>query len=982
MKDFKLLSILNNHNTNDDEKWFFKNANIKKRNLLRALLYDENTDARKSVHKLRRICTVQEIIVIENIINHLKKANNDDEVNVLVQNLFPKKPIIINHYRPLKALDLKRTLGLVSAYAEQNKETLKFFLENIFIINECILKKDFNKCENHINEVLEKCGYSAFLIRKIILINELTHYSSSVDSHYTKNFIDEHNANGINSLLSSIQQCYQPDLDYFSLKKSLMKYTSADSFLSSMIRIPFKHRSKESELCTNLYNNLSSSLIDALIYIYLNDDLYDIDSLSGINWFVNIIDSYKVNKTDICEFYIDYFLEEKELSDIESIFYRHSSAWYEVKDIKSYKLFLDFFNDSPDSTYLDFNDDSMLLILEKYVKKHNLSTLISEISTSNSDNSNYFTDMINEGYVTKSAMFNYTTFVTNGMWMLSDKHLFLLMEQTSDLPRTIDSEKIQIMADASPNLLSKIIYYMLISRKTNNDEHGFLLRKMIQGITIEKFGSNLITLLEYFNELSPTVALYTYEVLTEDCLALMPFLIDSAFMITETRANLHNWRAEHSSTELRNRYYEMAKTLRIEHQINEIRNEIDDHRIYVDITRFNEWLFNELYINLNSAIISSVHSSLSNSESPLLLDYIDIIYRQFCTNSVFGITSYLGRRIRHGTFKGHAFSSINSALEEEFPFLVDSPFLHTWLKWKSEYEDRIDYIINEKLHIKTDTKMNGLIKPTIYDGSFKEAIAKDCIEYLIKDYEDNDGNGLISIIDEYCWNLITINLLEINNFFQKERFEIIEIAKNNLLDKAEIFLLENNIETLKPFSLDFQRKIDDKYKKINDWFQKPSSVSPKVLLSLLFTVVVKQVKETYKNFRCKEEINIVNDIEFIGSRFLCVYDALFVVIYNAAKHGKENSYLSSHISYDLRSQLIDFELVSEIKDKDTESEINQRLHISGDEDIETAQLIENNSGIKKLYNLDRYDEYFTLSKIKCYDRKVHVSFNYWIKNNV
>ena len=109
---------------------------------------------------------------------------------------------------------------------------------------------------------------------------------------------------------------------------------------------------------------------------------------------------------------------------------------------------------------------------------------------------------------------------------------------------------------------------------------------------------------------------------------------------------------------------------------------------------------------------------------------------------------------------------------------------------------------------------------------------------------------------------------------------------------------------------------------------------------------------------------------------------MFVVIYNAAKHGKENSYLSSHISYDLRSQLIDFELVSEIKDKDTESEINQRLHISGDEDIETAQLIENNSGIKKLYNLDRYDEYFTLSKIKCYDRKVHVSFNYWIKNNV
>uniref|UniRef100_UPI002630B7DA hypothetical protein n=1 Tax=Clostridium sp. TaxID=1506 RepID=UPI002630B7DA len=670
------------------------------------------------------------------------------------------------------------------------------------------------------------------------------------------------------------------------------------------------------------------------------------------------------------------------LSEIESIFYRQSSAWFEAQGIKTYKLFLDFFNDSPDSNYLDFNDNSMLSILKKYVRKNNLSLLISEISTSNSDKNTYFTDIINEGYVTKSAMFNYEVFVTNGDWILSDKHLFLLMERTYDLPRTINSKKVQNMADGSKNLVSKIIYYMLISKKTQNDEHGFLLRKMIQNITINMFESNLINLLEYFNELSPTVALYTYEILTEDCLALMPFLIDSAFMITETRADLHNWRGKHSSVEDRNRYFEMSKTLRIEHQISKIRNEIDDHRIYVDITRFNEWLFNEQYINLNSAIITLVNQNLSKFESPQLLDYIDIIYRQFCTNSVFGITSYLGRRIRHGTFKGHAFSSINSDLEEKFNFLIDSPFLHTWKKWKSIYEERIDYVINEKLHIETVDKKNGLIKPTIYDGSSKEKVARDCIETLIKDYEINDGNSCISIIDEYCWNLITINLREINIFFQKEKFDIIELAKNNLLDKAETFISENNIKTIKPFNLEFQRTIDDKYKKVNDWFQRPTSVAPKVLLSLLFTVVVKQVKETYKNFRCEEEIFIANDIEFIGSSFLCIYDALFVVIYNAAKHGKENSCLSSHISYDLRSQLIEFEIISDLKDSDIESEINSRLQISSDEDIETAQLTENNSGIKKLYNLDRYDDYFTLNRIECNKRKVHVSFSYRIKTNV
>lgn len=982
MENFEITSTLNIFNISDDEKWFFKNADVKKRNLLRAVLYDNNTNIRKAIHKLRQLCTVQEIIVIENILNKFKTIENEVEVDINIQDLFPEKPIIRNHYPFLKPLDLKRTLGLVSAYANNNKKILEFFLEGISNINKHILRKEFSQCEIHINQIIEKCGYSAFLIRKILLINELIEYSDSFNDNYTQEFIEKYNPKGANSLLSSIQQCYQPELDYFSLKQSLMRYTSTDSFLSSMVRIPFKHRSNESDLFNNLYNNLSSSLIDALIYISLNEDLYNIYSLNGIRWFIDLINASQVNINDISKFYIDYFSKENEISEIESIFYRQSSAWYEVEEVRSYKLFLDFFNDSPDSSYLDFDDKSMLSLLEYYVSRNCLLSLVSEVCILNDSKENYFIEIINKGYITKSAVFNYKTFMTNGNWVLSDEHLFLLMEKTSDLPRTIDSKKIQTMADNSSNLLSKIVYYMLISKKTNNDEHGFLLRKMIQGITIERFESNIIKLLEYFNELSPTVALYTYEILTEDCLALMPFLIDSAFMITEARANLHNWRGEHSSIEDKYRYFEMAKTLRIEHQISKIRNEIDDHRIYVDITRFNEWLFNEPYINLNSTIIAIVNQNLSKFESPQLLDCIDIIYRQFCTNSVFGITSYLGRRIRHGTFKGHAFSSINSDLEEVFPFLVNTPFLQTWKKWKSIYEERIDYIINEKLHIETTDKKNGLIKPTVYDNSSKEKIAKDCIEILIRDYEFNDGNGCISIVDEYCWNLITINLREINIFFQREKFEIIELAKINLLDKAECYILENNVEIMQPFSLHFQRAIDDKYKKINDWFQRPTSVAPKVLLSLLFTVVVKQVKETYKEFQCEEEILIANDLEFIGSSFLCIYDALFVVIYNAAKHGKENSCLFSDISYDLESQVINFEIISVIKDTDIESDINTRLQISSDEDIETAQLIENNSGVKKLYNLDRYDEYFTLNKIECCERKVYVSFSYRIKTNV
>lgn len=983
MNCLNISFIIETRPINNDEKWFFKNANIKKRNLLRALLYDDNTDIRKSILKLRQICTVKEIIIIENIINRNKTLENKIEIDSMIQELFPSSPVIYNHHPNLEPLSLKRTLGLISGYAYQNKEILKLFIENLFNINSCILKRDFIQCDTYIKEIIDKCGYSSALIRKIVLINELANQSEVDVGLYTHDFVQKYNTDGINIFLSSLQQCYQPEVDYFTLKKSLMRYTAVDSYLSSMIRFTHNHRPKKMELLKNLHYSLSSSLIDALIYIKSNEDLYNIDSLNGIKWFIDLFNSYQLTLDDISKFYLDYYSKNKEIDEIESIFFKQSSAWFDIDGIKPYRLLLDFFNDSPDSSYLDFNDTLMLSALDSYVKDNELTQLVSETGIlTNKIESTNFIKLISKGYATKSAIFNYKVFTDHEKWMPSTRHLFLIMERTSDLPRTIDSRKINIMADNTKDIESKIIYYILISKKTQNDEHGFLLRKMIQRITTDRFEKNLISLLDFFHKISSTVALYTYEVLSEDCLALMPLLIDSAHMITDVRADLHDWRGKHSVIEDRDSYFKMAKTLRIEHQISKIRNKIDDNRIYVDITRFNEWLFNEAYRDLNNAIMVLAHQSLSKFESPQLLDFINIIYSEFCTNSVFGITSYLGRRIRHGTFKGHAFSSINSYFEGEYPFLKESEFSNTWVKWKSIYEKKVDNIIMEKLHIESDDKKYGLIKPTIYDNSSKEKVAKNCIETLIKDYEINEGNGSISIIDEYCWNLITINLREINIFFQKEKQEVIDLAKLHLLEEAESFISENNIQTNKPFSLDFHRHINDKYKKINDWFQRPSSVAPQVLLSLLYTVVVKQVKETYKYFRCNEEIFITNDINLMGSSFLCIYDALYVVIYNAAKHGNRSSDLISHISYNPGDKLISFKFNSRINDSDDELEVNNRLRISSDEDIENAQLVENNSGIKKLYNLDRYDDYFTLNQIECYDRKVYASFTYRIKTNV
>ncbi|MBF4343560.1 hypothetical protein EAY39_23025, partial [Vibrio anguillarum] len=68
---------------------------------------------------------------------------------------------------------------------------------------------------------------------------------------------------------------------------------------------------------------------------------------------------------------------------------------------------------------------------------------------------------------------------------------------------------------------------------------------------------------------------------------------------------------------------------------------------------------------------------------------------------------------------------------------------------------------------------------------------------------------------------------------------------------------------------------------------------------------------------------------------------------------------------------------SEICDTSNEDSIVDLLTVSlDDDDIDQAQTVENLSGIKKLYHLDKYDENFEIINIECVKRKVCIEMIY------
>ncbi|MEK5756846.1 hypothetical protein VXE24_17215, partial [Acinetobacter variabilis] len=91
-----------------------------------------------------------------------------------------------------------------------------------------------------------------------------------------------------------------------------------------------------------------------------------------------------------------------------------------------------------------------------------------------------------------------------------------------------------------------------------------------------------------------------------------------------------NWMGEHTGDR---QYNDRARTLWIDHQINKIRNEIDDNRIYVDAVRFNEWISDEILRDFNSCLTSlSQNGLLEFYDSPQLTQLIERTYKEFCSN--------------------------------------------------------------------------------------------------------------------------------------------------------------------------------------------------------------------------------------------------------------------------------------------------------------------------------------------------------------
>jgi len=934
------------------------------KNKVRAILSSDAKTALSLLNQLRVDKSPSQLMQID-----LALQSYVVNVSSLIPDAFPVDPQTSEHYHRLDSTSLKTELGLISLLVRRHSQELSKLLVVAKRFNNSLLNHDFIKCSKIIGEWRSEFGYSNFLLRKACLIRV---WGQDFEMPEVELLLKDCGVESNNIFVSTLINCYKEEQDYFGLKKSIMGLPSrglGNKYTRDICRLPFQPIAKdEQDLAQLLQSNRQSSLIDAIIIAKINlhlagDYFRDEPHMLAV---LNQLNSCSGTLDEVSSLFVTGE------TDGEFNFYKRSSGWLEIQELVPYRTLLDNFYDAPDSSHIDLSETTLRTI-EKWVDCTELQTLATK-SNFTTHNIPHLKILEDSGSMTRSALFNYLLHISQGFTQVEENDLFNLMGVTRDLAKTANPLHLSNLAKLSTSKYTKLILYFLIARRSKNERDNHLLRKVLQDVVRENHNCNLVDFFVEISSRSKAVAEYAYEVCTEDFIAKLFDLINSAAEITETRAALHKWMGHFTGEKV---YLDRARILLIDHQLNKIRNEIDDNRIYVDSARFAEWINDEIMRDLNGIFASMGHKSgLMESEDPQLIKIVEICYLAFCSNNIFGIASYLGRRIRHGTFKGHLFSSVVAITRNpKYRYLLsDLGTLNRWNNWKSRYEEKIDKIIKERLHIESATKRDGLVKPATLNQSKTEILAS-CARLLRRDFIDTKSSlGSVALITEYCWRLAEYDLKNINSFLKNKKADLID---RDLLQelKASVPIWHTDIAT--EFCRDITKSIDDKLQSMYTWFKRPINVSPKASLSLLYKAVVEEVRESFGDFSTDTDFEEYDDIEIYGGAYHILYDSFYVVVFNAAKHGKAHSPIQK--SFKLASlgelKFLSINITSELKDGDSEEFVSERLKLNPEDDTHDAQVSEDRSGIRKLHHLMHCNSNFLIHKIECVDRKVNVALD-------
>lgn len=939
-----------------------KHLTMKTKNLLRGL-QGRGPDAAslRTLDSLRKGMGVDEAEVVSNWLHGSQVYSG---LNLPPE--FPTSPANRDNFVSLESMTLPLEIAVLKARQIAHEQKLIDFIEGYGRVNDLINALDLSLAVDQIEDLTSEFGYSIRLLLKVSYI--YTHAATRDDvQERCKRYLDSCGMSTRNFVARGVVDVLSTKYPFLSIRRNIASRgqgnnkTRFSNDIGEWLFFPVQRTADG--FAAQLRSQRQASLIDATFTLFENT--LNLDNGHRFNLQeTEFVASPLLKNTwlKIAGQSVPDLLQRSEGKDDRTFqIYRDSISWLEISKISKFRARVDVLYRDPQGRAKLRDTYGRELNREFYNGVSSLEELCVGSNESAALEEKFLPHL--EGNFGRTLALIHLISSPTCSKDLSTSQLLTLMNTTQNVETLLDAADFDLILEAGEDdPLFKVIILTLKSQHSGSPRAASRLRTSFEALVLTKYEGDLIGFFASLHLAAPQVAEYLFELCDEQFLDLLYGVVPEGQSVLLARANLLTWYAEAYDE---GSFAERARMMQIDERIQRVRGTFDDIRIYIDKLRFTHWL-QDNYLDELAAISRDERPSadsfdlndFGNSEHAFspevrLAKLLQATFTKFCENPSFGIASYIGRRIRHGTLEGILNSRIEeittSAKETEF---VGNPqaclFLDDWL---GRYKVQVEKLGTEYLQIYSPkNKPKGLIDTNIWAGP-KLLTTRGSLKGLFEQLDESKLAEATNGVLQACWQLLQSELTVIRKHFVSSRISWGVI-------NASDFPANSNEEKkiASAFCARINNVSDELFKSVASWFHQPQDMVPSAPLSLVFDAVVKEVQERFTTFNPAVKLEGLSEITLTGGTYHIVYDALFILLGNAAKHGPNDAEITRKFDFVLNASG-ERELLVSISSLCLPSDleiIRSKMEVALASDISDANEQDKNSGFKKLVHLKEF----------------------------
>ncbi len=368
---------------------------------------------------------------------------------------------------------------------------------------------------------------------------------------------------------------------------------------------------------------------------------------------------------------------------------------------------------------------------------------------------------------------------------LTSRQIGVLLSETTGFSRLLDKLELVDLREHSEREDADVVVFLamvMLNEREPHEDLAFEMRMAFQTVVIRSHNSDILTFLDWLYKRTPNLCPVVVDLCDIAFLERLYLLNSTYAEVLSTRERICRWTALRFGWE---EYEAIADRLALDSKVRTIREGIDEARIFVDVLRYKQWTFDALTPTLRKfeRVVSVAPSTLEDGprlvgkqarskEVPFASsDYWFYVaseraFAEFCHNKLFGIDSYLSRRIRHGTLAGTLIvpiqRKISAFLEAHVSAL--SPDDPNTARILERYREIVARIRDDLLHFRTKDKPMGLLLPNAGQNNTRARIQADFRDQLVDLFNDGySASELCPFFLDHCWDLLTEDLFRIQS---------------------------------------------------------------------------------------------------------------------------------------------------------------------------------------------------------------------------